>query len=134
MTLFGEILGILLITILLSSLFYYGFDRRGPWGSIWSFLLVVFLGVLLFDIWMTPIGPMWWGIAWFDLLFFGFLFAVLLAAATPTGRRERLEAQRKDPIPSDEEKREAHASVAVGVLFWVLIFLFIAAITVGIVV
>jgi len=119
------VLAIIFYALLIGSLFYFGFRRTGPWGSFWSFILILFLGMWLADIWVTPYGPEYWGIAWFDLLFVGLLFALILAAATPTRY-----VPPKDREITDKELVEAQRSemaggaVALGIFFWIMLILF----------
>lgn len=128
-----EFLGICLISLLFSSLFFYGFRRRGPWSSFWSFILIVFLGVFLFDIWIEPVGPMYWGVAWIDLFFIGGLFALLLAASTPS--EDKYIPFDEAPTPNEEGKLTPpkQKNFQLGTFFWVLIVLFMVTISIGIV-
>jgi len=126
----GEIIAIVVLTILIGSLFFFGFRRRGPWGSLWTFLLILFLGLFVANIWVTPIGPVWWGAAWVDLLFVGILFALLLASATP-------------PVPRDStvdfketgeiEPARRNTLAVVGSVFWLMVVFFVAVIILGMV-
>lgn len=87
------------VAILISSLFYYAFNARGPWGSFWTFFLVILLIIWAASLWLRPIGPLFWGIAWIPLFFVGLLFALLLASL-PSAHNRR-EDKRGDMI--DEE-------------------------------
>lgn len=92
----GEIIAIIVVALLITAVFSYGFRSRGPWGTFWTFFLVLLLGIWLVAIWIQPIGPVWYRIAWVDLLFVGLLFALLLAASTPTkGRSYRKPEQQQ---------------------------------------
>lgn len=115
-----QITAVILIALLVGSLFYYGFRRRGPWGTFWSFILIIFLGVLLFDVYADPVGPIYYGIAWFDLIVIGILFAFLLGAA---GRRYP-----KDPATEPETADAGGAAIAIGYFFWGLVIFFLLAI------
>lgn len=115
-----EIAAVVLIALLVGSLVFYGLRRRGPWGSFWSFILIIFLGVLLFSIYADPVGPIHYGIAWFDLIVIGLLFAFLLGAA---GRRYPKKRE------AEPETADANSSViAVGYFFWGLVIFFLLAI------
>lgn len=148
----GEAIGAIVIALLIAGIFYYGFKSRGPWGSFWTFTLVIVFGVLIAAVWARPIGPIWWGIAWFPLFFFGLLFALLLAAATPTATRteyrragyiDRTDIDRTDtemrqtePIgvraePVDERADDEEAA-AVGIFFWAMLVLFLGLVVAGI--
>jgi len=117
-----EFLAILFIAIgalIIGAIFYYLFRSSGPWGSFWSFLLILILAGIAANAWIAPVGPYYQGVTWFPVLFVILLFALLIAAATPP-RRTRIE--------SEIEKEEPEA-IALGGFFWILlIFLFIAAI------
>ncbi|MCA1764191.1 MAG: hypothetical protein LC664_14545 [Flavobacteriales bacterium] len=116
-----EVLAVILIALVVGSLFYYGFRRRGPWGSYWTFILVVFLILLLFDVYTEPMGPIYYGIPWIDLIIIGLLFAFLLAASGSRYPRHR-DAE-TDPA---EKSRDA---VAIGFFFWGLVIFFLIAIS-----
>lgn len=124
-----EIITILLIAVILAAIFFYGFRRTGPWGSFWSFLLVLILGMLLFTVWSEPYGPVYWGIGWIDLLIIGLLFALLLAAASPSLRQSRDVSE--EAILPDTEPRKMPERVAVSGFFWILILLFVVLIIFG---
>src|SRR6056297_1118331 len=116
-----EIIGIVLIALIIGSIFYYGFKKTGPWGSFWSFILIIFLGTLFVDAWAEPVGPLWYDVAWVDLIFFGLIFAFFLAAATPVAK------------PTPEERREIEeapaetsgAAAALGIFFWFMLIFFL---------
>ena len=106
--------------LFIGVIFYYVFKSSGPWGSFWSFLLILILAGIAANAWITPVGPYYQGVTWFPVLFVILLFALLIAAATPP-RRTRIEAEVEEP--------EEPAAVALGGFFWVLmIFLLIAAV------
>lgn len=101
----------LLIALAFVLIFGAGFRRAGPWESLWSFFLVVFLAALALGAWVEPVGPVAWGVAWVPLLVGAFFVALLLAAATPIARR---------PPAAGVEPRAGEA-VAAGVFLWMLL-------------
>ncbi len=119
----------ILVAILVGILFYYIFKTSGPWGTFWSFLLILILGGLAAAAWVEPVGPVYYDVAWIPTLFVILMFALFLAAATPSYRRDarareaaRAEAE-TEPVTTEPE------GAIVGAFFWVLlIFLLIAAI------
>ncbi len=119
----SEIIGAILIAILVGSVFYYLFKSRGPWGSAWTFFLVLFVGIWFLAALTDPVGPVYWQVAWFDFLFFGLLFALILTAATPSSAdRERMRVYYSNL--KKEEVDAPSAAVAVGIWFWIMIFIF----------
>lgn len=116
---FLQIVATFLIALAVGSLFYYSFKRRGPWGSFWSFLLIIFLGVLLFGTYAEPVGPLYYGVAWLDLLIIGLIFAFLLAASSNPYPRRMVEKDEVEPNP---------AAVSIGIFFWVSVIFFLIVI------
>lgn len=126
----AEIIAIIIITFFIGSIFYYGLRRRGPWGSLWSFLLILFLGIWIAAIWIEPVGPLWYDAAWLDFFVVGLILALLLAAATPYtpgGRRNRSDVVGE----GDMKEEEGTSAVAVGIFFWILMLLLLALIIIG---
>lgn len=118
---FIDLLGALLIALILVGIFSLGFRQRGPWGSFWTFFLILFLLVWAISLWTAPVGPIFWHIAWLDLLFIGLVFAFLLTAVSSTAKR--------DSKSEETENTEAvEMAVAVGVFFWLTALLLIIAI------
>lgn len=141
MELFGGVLGTLLIAILLSVIFYYAFNIRGPWGSFWTFFLVLLLSVWAASLWVDPVGPIFWGIAWIPLFFVGLLFALLLAAIPtdydrpPNKQVNRPYASNKGKGPSPEEAEKAEevnrTAAAVSGIFWIFLLILLLIVIAG---
>lgn len=101
------------LTILFSALF----KNAGPWGSFWAFMGILFLSMLAFALWVPPVGPVWYEVAWFDLLIIGMLIALLLGAAgEPT--RDVIRDERGEVDLVAEEQAERGAVTLFGVFFW----------------
>lgn len=127
-------IAVILISFVIGAVFYFVFERRGPWGSFWTFFIVLFLGVFMAYVWVRPAGPVYWGVAIFPLLFVGLLFALLLAAATPPVRNRKLR-KRDGPVVPEQELEEITPEddrTALGIFFWTALILFIALLLAGI--
>lgn len=127
-----EIVGAIVVAIILTLLFFYGLSARGPWGSLWSFFLVILLTVWAASFWVEPVGPAYGGIAWVPLFFIGLIFALLLAAIPTTDQkgRSRLRSDVIGDVP-EEEEREAKTAIAISTMFWVFIGLLLLAVAAG---
>lgn len=124
---FAEIIIALLMAIIIGSIFYYVFKVTGPWGSFWTFILILILAGIAAGAWVEPVGPTVYGTPWLSTLIVIFLFALLIAAATPPRRKPETPAEREAMAEASAEA--SGGAIALGVFFWVLlIFLFIAAI------
>ena len=112
--LFLEILLTILAAVIIGTVFYYIFRSTGPWGTFWSFLLILILAGLAAEAWIRPVGPVVWDVAWVPTLFVIIIFALLLAAASPA-REPRVTEEAAEP--SEEER----AAVAIGGFFWIFL-------------
>lgn len=112
----------IVFALIFSLIFALGFRRPGPWPNFWIFFVIVLLAVVAGGLWITPTGPVLWGVYWVPLFMIALLVSLFLAAATPEQRpRTRTEAIRK----AEEENA---AAAAFGVFFWILIIVFLVVI------
>lgn len=129
------ILGALFVAVLLTLLFSRSFshrgksyNHRGPFRGLLLFFLVVFMAAWASQLWLRPIGPTALGVAWAPFTFVAFLVAILLVAASSaagkTGSKEITEKENLSPT-------EAAPLFAIGLFFWILLLVFLAAILVG---
>jgi len=116
--------------VLVGTIFYYVFRVSGPWGTFWSFLLVLILATLAVTAWITPFGPAFRDVAWLPILLVIIFFALLLAAATPPSGRRVPYRRSTETEPSDVAGTGAVA--VFGMFFFILVFLLAAAALVGI--
>ncbi len=122
---FLEIIVIALAAIVIGSLFFFVFKAAGPWGSFWIFILVLILAGWAAAAWVRPIGPVYWNISWIPVLFVIILFALFLAALTPTRRESEIIEKTHEREPHTEDA----AAFTLSFFFWAfIIFLFAAVI------
>lgn len=119
---------VLIIAGGISLFFTYGFRNRGPWDNFWSFFLILFLALWAVSLWIEPIGPALYGVAWLPLVVAGLIIALLLAATTPP-----LTSRKPPKSATDMEKEAAEEVIAVsfGAFFWFLLVSMIIAIALG---
>jgi hypothetical protein len=122
--LFAAALIALILTV--ASAFFLG--KRGPWDSIWTFFLVLFLILSTVSIYVSPIGPVYWGIAWIPILVAGIIVTILLIAAMPHphsgNNRDKTEV-------NVAYTRQDSRVTPVGRFFWALVILLAIAIIIG---
>ena len=122
--LFAAALIALVLTV--ASVFFLG--RKGPWGSMWTFFLVLFLTLSTVSIYVAPIGPVYWGIAWIPIVVAGIIVTLLLMAAMPHPVHKDA---RGDSDASEVYAKPDFPVTPVGRFFWVLVILFVIAIIIG---
>jgi len=123
-----EILGAIIVAVIVSSIFYFAVDARGPWGSFWTFFVIILLVVWAASLWIVPFGYIYWEIAWIPLFFIGLVIAFLLAALSSTPPKYRRTTKGSD-VSSDREPERTYA--AIGLMFWVFVGLMLIAIIAG---
>jgi peptidoglycan/LPS O-acetylase OafA/YrhL len=116
--------------IFIGLLFYYLFRVTGPWGSLWTFLLILILAGLASAAWVTPFGPIYNDVAWIPILLVLIFFAILLAAASPPADRRVNPTKELESVPPDRTERGAIA--ALGIFFYLLVFFLLIAVIWGI--
>ncbi len=123
----SELIIALIIALMLSVIFVYGFRRAGPWPSFFLFFIIIFLATWAGGLWINPIGPSIRGVFWLPFLLVGAIFALLLAAATPPSPKETtIELKTKKQL-----KKEKRIEAALNLFFWILIMALTIAIVIG---
>ncbi|MGC9342930.1 MAG: hypothetical protein ACP5E3_09540 [Bacteroidales bacterium] len=114
------------IALLITLFFSFILRVRGPWGSFWTFFVITLLAVVAADMWIQPVGPVYWDTYWLPPLAVGLLIAFILAATTPSPRtRAELEEGR------NRIAKEHAESVAVGIFFWFLLIIMLIVVVLG---
>lgn len=112
-----SVLAALLITLAITLIFSL-FSKR-PFSGLILFFVVIFLATWTGQIWITPYGPVSWGIAWIPLILVALFFSFLIFALAP-------------PVPSPVEKNTGQpAFIALSLFLWVSMILLLVAIIVG---
>jgi hypothetical protein len=131
----------LLVALLFTLVFSASYRKRGSWGALLIFFLIIFLASWAGQLWINPIGPMVYGVSWVPLIFVGLVFAFLLMAASPPQPPKRKGttggigasgiSASNAPADSESTEEEEVAALAVGVFFWILLIVLFVAIVLG---
>ena len=116
---FIGILFALFFALIITSIFSFVVRRTGPWSGFWVFFILLFFISLGAGEWAAPRGPVAWGYYWAPGLIAALIFALVLAAATPTPRSSHRTTGNDDI--------ESGAAVVLDIFFWVLIVILIVA-------
>lgn len=135
---FAEFIAAILIALFFTLLIRLAFKVRGPWGSFWSFALILLLGVWAASLWINPVGPVYFGVAWIPLFFVGLTLALVLAAATPTAQeQEAIAVEQGQSHPANDaesvsrQRKQDTGMAAISGFFWIMIIVFAVAIVSG---
>lgn len=110
------------LALLLTLIFVYGLGSRGPWGSGWTIFFVLLFAIWATAIWVEPIGPVYYNVAWLPIVIVGLVFFILLLSVTP--REPKV-------ITPEEERREAAAAGGVMLFFWIFLVVMAAIVAIG---
>ncbi|HSH64706.1 MAG TPA: hypothetical protein VLB84_02680 [Bacteroidia bacterium] len=108
----------LVITFLLTLIISLIFSR--PLRALWIFFIIVFMATWASQLWINPIGPVFWGVAWVPMLVASVFFWLLILALIP-------------PFPKTQagtEEKES-ASMVLGMFFWIMLVVLLITIAVG---
>lgn len=122
---YSGLVAALLISSFLTIISVFLLRKKGPWGSAWTFFLVVFLTLWAVSIYLAPVGPTYQGVAWAPLIIAGILLTFLLLASMPGANEWRDES-----IKSEHPSKKVSQGKA-GRLFWIFIFLLALAVMIG---
>jgi len=122
-----NILFALIMAFVFTMVFAVGLQRSGPWSSVLTFFLVIFLAAWAGTLWVSPTGPVIFGVFWVPLILISFVVAVLLATASPR-RPPRVETI------SEVKEQEEVTRRAFDAFFWTLLIGFAIVIILGYVV
>lgn len=127
----GPLLTAFITALILVAIFSLAFNNRGPWGSVWTFFLVLFLGIWAVALWVRPIGVYTiWGVDWLPAVVIGLMLAFLIVAIVPAETDASTRADRNAAVDKSLPE-ERKAGVAMGAFFWVLLILFVIIIILG---
>lgn len=130
------ILSVLLIAILISVVFFYAFNTKGPWGSFWTFFLVILFCVWIANLWIRPAGPIFYGIGWIILATTGLLVALLLAAVPSAhSHQKEVRTEKKQDVPDPESETRyqnfSRTTATISGIFWILMVILLVIILLG---
>lgn len=112
-----HLIAALLTSLLLTAIFFIGFRKRGPWNSFILFFFVIGLSSWAGGIWLSPMGPLLWGVYWIGFLVTGIVVALILVAVIPPVSSDTT----AELIAKDEREPEAKKRIVLGVYFWLMI-------------
>lgn len=121
-----EFIILIIIAIVIGSIFYYGFRRRGPWNLLWVFI-ILFLVAWAGRLWIVSTTTVHWGYAWVPVIFWVLLIALLITGLAP---KEEKRTPQNNP-ETGEEVSETGGRTIFGRFFWLLLLALIAVIIAG---
>jgi len=121
-----EILFSLFFAVFFAILLTNVFGRRGPGpaNGLIFFMTLIFFFSWAIGGWLTPMGPVHWGIAWLGYLIIAFFVALLLGTLLPYSKAlGNSEGERK--LSDDElfqQKANKHPmELGFGIFFWLTV-------------
>ncbi|MFW5644702.1 MAG: hypothetical protein ACOCZL_02205 [Bacteroidota bacterium] len=113
------------LALVITLFFTHILRIKGPWGSFWTFFLIILLAVVTGEAWVEPMGPYYKDVYWLPPLAVGLVIALLLASTTPSPKtRSRIAEKRKE---SDKKS----SALALGTFFWFLLIFMLVLVVLG---
>jgi hypothetical protein len=109
-----------ILALLISLLFAPGY-RKGSYLPLVLFFFLLFMAGIASQYWITPFGPVWWGVSWGPLGFILLLFTLLFIVPSPY--------ERTTPKANSEVTT---TGAAISIFMWLLFLMLFLAIILGI--
>lgn len=110
------------LALLFAILLIFGFSRKGPGpaGGLFFFLFIIFMFSWAFGSWISPVGPVNYGIPWLGYLFLAFAVTLVLGVVLPPSKPPFKASN--EPI-SEYQLFEKQATtyplgITFGIFFW----------------
>ncbi|MFW5805207.1 MAG: hypothetical protein ACOCVX_01645 [Bacteroidales bacterium] len=115
----------IVFAVLLPSLFRR--DGPGPWQGILFYFLIIFLFTWAVGSWISPFGPVAYGISWMGYLFIAFFIMILIGVLVPPS--PTASPTENDKAMPDKNRRYAgnQTGINFGIFFWALIIILLGA-------
>jgi hypothetical protein len=120
--LFTHFILALLIAVLLTFGIVAITGMRRPWTGLLPLMLIILLASWAGGIWITPFGPLLWGITWLPFLLSGLIVALIVAAAGMPEKREST-VELVDPQQRQAQREGTRLVLNVFVVSLILILL-----------
>ena len=131
----GHVFLILGFTFVIAFVSYYVFGVKGPWENFWIKSLLLFLFLLAASLWIKPIGPTWYGVQWLVLFIGALLFILLLATFSSSDGKPKIPTNisltDRKRLFQNYMKQRGTFFFSMGMMFWLLIAVFIIIIAFG---
>ncbi len=105
----------LVIACIFTAIFAAGFRKHKTVPVLLGFLIILFLATCAVGIWMTPVGPLLFGVSWLPFLIVGLLVALLLTAIIAPARPPH-----SDKEAAQERRVAVEMIAAFDLFFWIL--------------
>lgn len=128
---FVQLRAVGLAALFFTSVSLFAFRHRGPWGSYWSSLVIILLGLWAAQVWIEPMGPVYGGVAWLPLLLAGIYLSVLLMPAGPIHRHQPDPQEKVFRQQQAKQQKEDQAFRVLNASFWLLLLGFAVMIVLG---
>lgn len=93
--------------------------REDSFAAFFFLFLLLWLGIWAGGAWITPVGPVIWGVSWLPFLFIALIILLLVAAIAPPRRKQ---------VETRAPETSARAAGVFGLAFWILVILLMAVI------
>lgn len=117
----------LLFAVFFTVVFSYVLFNRRDYQSMFGYFLMLFLASWALAIWVTPIGPLYFGVPLFSLFLGTFLIALLLGVFNDTRKLTRLSDKKVVEVPSATRP----APYSPGIYYWTVAVLLVAVILIA---
>ena len=133
MSLLIEIAVAFAVAVLIGVIFFYLFKIKGPWATIWSVIIILFLAGLAAAGWVKPFGPEVENIYWLPILLVILFFALILSAASANIRKNQMESVKGEKLSTPKGPEKNKSVTVMSMIFLLIVLFLLVAVLTGIV-
>lgn len=115
---FIDFLFVLVFAILFTGIFARGVSKYQTRNDLFIFFILILLITWSGGRWITPIGPLLWGVPWLSFMIVGLFFALLLTAIN----HGRYRSYNNRDKTNEKFHAKTQTIYALNIFFWILAF------------
>jgi hypothetical protein len=119
--------GVFFIALLVTAIVSFAYRSERSFGALSMFFLLIFFPVWALALWIPAVGPVYYGVAWAEFIFFALIVTFLILAVSSPNHDINKGSLPKSTVATKDESAVRSYSAA----FWAFIAFMIVAVVLG---
>lgn len=119
--------GVFFIALLVTAIVSFAYRSERSFSALSMFFLLIFFPVWALALWIPAVGPVYYGVAWAEFIFFALIVTFLILAVSSPNHDINKRSLPKSTVATKDESAVRSYSAA----FWAFIAFMIVAVVLG---
>lgn len=119
--------GVFFIALLVTAIVSFAYRSERSFSALSMFFLLIFFPVWALALWIPAVGPVYYGVAWAEFIFFALIVTFLILAVSSPNHDINKGSLPKSTVATKDESAVRSYSAA----FWAFIAFMIVAVVLG---